>query len=69
MLRYQIKSVSSNGVLIFYTKSLPKVKNLLQIAIDYDIDVELNVVEFIPHKKPKTLNLTNTKIYRELGVI
>lgn len=69
MLQYQIKSISPRGVLLFYTKNLPKVKEILKMAIDYDIDVELNVVEFQPHKKPKTINLTNTKIYRELGVI
>lgn len=69
LFQYQIKSISPRGVLLFYTKSLPKVKEILKMAIDYDIDVELNVVEFQPHKKPKTINLTNTKIYRELGVI
>lgn len=69
MLRYQIKSISPRGVLLFYTKDLPKVKDILKMALQYDIDVELNVVEFRPHEKPKTLNLTNTKIYRDLGVI
>lgn len=69
MLQFQIKSISPRGVLLFYTKNLPKVKEILKMAIEYDIDVELNVVEFLPNKKAKTINLTNTKIYRKLGVI
>lgn len=69
MLQFQIKSISPRGVLLYYTKDLPKIKEILKMAIKYEIDVELNVVEFLPNKKAKTINLTNTKIYRDLGVI
>ena len=69
MLQFQIKSISPRGVLLYYTKDLPKIKEILKMAIKYEIDVELNVVEFLPNKKAKTINLTNTKIYRRLGVI
>lgn len=69
MLQFQIKSISPRGVLLYYTKDLPKIKEILKMAIKYEIDVELNVVEFLPNQKAKTINLTNTKIYRKLGVI
>lgn len=69
MLQFQIKSISPRGVLLYYTKDLPKIKEILKMAIKYEIDVELNVVEFLPNQKAKTINLTNTKIYRDLGVI
>lgn len=70
MLKYQIKSVSPDGCFLFYTKKLPKVKDLLSIALKLDIDVELNVVECSQeNQKEKVLQLINTKTYRKLGVI
>ena len=69
MLYYQVKSVTPDGCLFFYSKQLPKVKNILTMAIYHDVDFQLNVIEFQPHKKPKSLELINTKTYRDLGIM
>ena len=69
MLLYQVKSVTSNGCLLFYSKNLPKVKNILSMAVLHDVDFQLNVIEYQPHQKPKSLELINTKTYRDLGIM
>ena len=39
------------------------------MAIYHDVDFQLNVIEFQPHKKSKSLELINTKTYRDLGIM
>lgn len=69
MLYYQLKAFTPKGCLLFYTKELPKVRDVIQVAETFDIDVELIVVEVSPKRKAKALQLINTKTYRDLGIM
>ena len=72
MLSFQIVAKSSPDKLLDVVEKVDKntVYNILQIAVETGIDVEVNAVEtHEDSQKVKLVKVLDTSVYRKLGII